>query len=148
MLSTLKYRFVTTVKLFPSFLVFFSCLICSSLLHFIVIICPKAECRFVKPLQHFLRKSRLSEGSFRASSSMFFFIAKHDHHRGSVGGLEVAQCQFVTAVSGISSFPTFAAAPRAPFAVMQMKIIQVDGFPHAQIGVPGGSLSIVSCSIS
>ena len=73
MLSTLKYRFVTKVHLIPSFLVFFSCLICLSLYHVIAIICPKAECRFVKPLQHFLRKSRLSEGSFRAASSMFFF---------------------------------------------------------------------------
>jgi len=27
-----------------------------------------------------------------------FFIAKHDQHRGSVGGLELAQCQFVTTV--------------------------------------------------
>ena len=27
-----------------------------------------------------------------------FLIAKHDHHRGSVGGLELAQSQFVTTV--------------------------------------------------
>ena len=73
MLTTLNYWFVTAVQLIPLLLVFFSCFIFSSLLHFIVIICPKAECRFVKPLQHFLRKSRLSEWSFRASSSMLFY---------------------------------------------------------------------------
>ena len=27
-----------------------------------------------------------------------FFIAKHDQHRGSVGGLELAQCQIVATV--------------------------------------------------
>ena len=34
-----------------------------------------------------------------------FFIAKHDHHRGCVGGIELTQSQFATTVEGICSFP-------------------------------------------
>ena len=75
-----------------------------------------------------------------------FFIAKHDQHRGSVGGFEFPQFQFVTTVEGVSSFPTFVAAPRIPLAVMQMKMRQDDGFLLGQIGASGGSLSFVSCN--
>ena len=148
MLSTLKYRFVITVKVILLFLVFFSCLIFPYLHCFIVNICPKAQCRFVKPLQHFLRNSRPPDGVVSGRFEHAFFIAKHDHHRGSVGGPELAQSQFVTAIEGISSFPTFAAAPRTPLAVMQKKIRQDDGFLLGQIGASGGPLSIVSCNKS
>ena len=41
---------------------------------FIVIIPVGGECRFVKPLQHFLRFSRSPEACFQACSSMLFFI--------------------------------------------------------------------------
>ena len=81
-------------QLVRSFLIFFSCLIFLSLHHFIVIICPKAECRFVKPLQHFLRKSRLSEGSFRASSSMLFYFqtSSASSRNWKSGSLSISIC--------------------------------------------------------
>ena len=44
----------------------------SFLYRFIVIICPEAKCRFVKPLQHFLLNLRLPDVSFQACSSMLF----------------------------------------------------------------------------
>ena len=80
----------------------------SCLYHFIVIISLDGQCRFFKPLQHFLRNLRPPEVSFQACSSMFFFISKHHQHRVAIGSLDLSQYQFVTTIYWISLFLIFA----------------------------------------
>ena len=80
----------------------------SFLYRFIVMKCPEAKCRFVKPLQHFLLNLRSPDVSFQACSSILFFIFKHHQHRVAIGSLDLSQYQFVTTVHWISSFLIFA----------------------------------------
>ena len=66
----------------------------SFLYRFIVIICPEAKCRFVKPLQHFLLNLRPPEVSFQACSSMFFYIqtSSASSRNWKSGSLSISIC--------------------------------------------------------
>ena len=66
----------------------------SFLYRFIVIICPEAKCRFVKPLQHFLLNLRSPDVSFQACSSMFFYIqtSSASSRNWKSGSLSISIC--------------------------------------------------------
>ena len=126
----LNYRFASTVLRNPSIRGSRSYHYWVYLSSFIVIMSVGGECRFVKPLHHFLRFSRSPEAPIQACSPMLFFYIQTSSASSlnwMFGSLSVSLCNnrllnfFISDIHRGGS-----AALRTQFSLMQRKIMQDD----------------------